>query len=270
MTYDPPEGIVRFINGTNEVAYKMPHKIEQYDSLSDLEKEHTKSVYLRNEEYKRRGVEYVMSKILGFYKECLELRPEYLRGMDDEGEVTLYLMRKSLEVLRKFHWMILGGRPQDFFLPEEILPPHKRAYFLSSFSNFSTPPQVLEIGESSHKTHLERHEEQIETTLNHLDELPLERIEHMEDKIEGLGNGQVIIQRDFDQLEIELQEARNQIARFQREQIRHDDEIVLARVKTSTLEILIEDIQIRHRSDMKSLLDKIHELKNHKGRPPDY
>ncbi|GJU65374.1 MAK10-like protein [Tanacetum coccineum] len=28
--------------------------------------------------------------------------------MDDEGEVTLYLMRRSLEVLRKFHWMILG------------------------------------------------------------------------------------------------------------------------------------------------------------------
>ncbi|GJT72907.1 zinc finger, CCHC-type containing protein [Tanacetum coccineum] len=31
-------------------------------------------------------------------------------GMDDEGEVTLYLMRRSLEVLRKFHWMTLGGR----------------------------------------------------------------------------------------------------------------------------------------------------------------
>ncbi|GJS11363.1 MAK10-like protein [Tanacetum coccineum] len=31
-------------------------------------------------------------------------------GMDDEGEVTLYLMRRNLEVLRKFHWMILGGR----------------------------------------------------------------------------------------------------------------------------------------------------------------
>ncbi|GJU88074.1 retrotransposon protein, putative, ty1-copia subclass, partial [Tanacetum coccineum] len=50
---------------------------------------------------------------------------------------------------------------------------------------------LFEIGESSHKTHLERHEEQIETILNHLDELPLERIEHMEDKIEGLGNGRV-------------------------------------------------------------------------------
>ncbi|GJR19397.1 hypothetical protein Tco_0967924 [Tanacetum coccineum] len=66
--------------------------------------------------------------------------------------------------------------------------------------------------------------------------------EHMEDKIEGLGNGRVIIQRDFDQLETKLQEARTQISGFQREQIRHDDEIVLACVRTSTLEILIEDI----------------------------
>ncbi|GJX01555.1 hypothetical protein Tco_0185468 [Tanacetum coccineum] len=101
----------------------------------------------------------------------------------------------------------------------KILPPQKRACFLSPSSiDFSTLPQVFEIGESSHKTHLKCHEEQIKTILNHLDEVPLERIEHMEDKIKGLGNGR-------------------------REQIRHDDEIVLARVRTSTLEILIEDIQ---------------------------
>ncbi|GKC21738.1 putative reverse transcriptase domain-containing protein [Tanacetum coccineum] len=79
----------------------------------------------------------------------------------------------------------------------------------------------------------------------------------MKDKIEGLGNGRVIIQQDFDQLETELQEARTQISGFQKEQIRHDDEIDLARVRTSTIEILIEDIQIRHRSNIKSLLDKI-------------
>ncbi|GKF84339.1 hypothetical protein Tco_0249237 [Tanacetum coccineum] len=91
----------------------------------------------------------------------------------------------------------------------------------------------------------------------------------MEDKIESLGNGRVIIQRDFDQLETKLHEA-HQIAGFQRKQIGHDDEVVLSRVRTSTLEILIEDIQARHRSDMKSLLDKICELKNHKGGPPDY
>ncbi|GJY69705.1 hypothetical protein Tco_0472687 [Tanacetum coccineum] len=73
----------------------------------------------------------------------------------------------------------------------------KRARFLSSSSNDSSAlPQVFEIGESSHKTHLEHHEEQIETILNHLGELPLERIEHMEDKIEGLGNGRDFYSRD--------------------------------------------------------------------------
>ncbi|GJW67459.1 hypothetical protein Tco_0121883 [Tanacetum coccineum] len=167
--------------------------------------------------------------------------------------------------------------PQDFFLPKEILPPQKRARFLSSSStNPSAPPQVFEIGENYHDapdTSYARHEEQIETILNHLDELPLERIErieHMEDKIKGLGNGRVIIHRDFDQLETELQEARTQISKFQREKIRHDDDIVLTRVRISTLEILIEDIQVRHRSDMKNLLNKIHKLKNHNGGPPDY
>ncbi|GKA41097.1 retrotransposon ORF1 [Tanacetum coccineum] len=87
MTHDLPEGVVRFTNGDNEISYKMPYKIEQYNSLSNLEKEHTKLVYLRNDEDKRIGVEHVMSKILGFYKECLELGPEHLIGMDDEGEV---------------------------------------------------------------------------------------------------------------------------------------------------------------------------------------
>nr|GEW23599.1 retrotransposon Orf1 [Tanacetum cinerariifolium] len=60
--------VVKFTDGINEIANKMPHKIEQYNLLSNLEKDHTKSVYLMNEEDKRRGVEYVMNKILGFYK----------------------------------------------------------------------------------------------------------------------------------------------------------------------------------------------------------
>nr|GEX79858.1 hypothetical protein [Tanacetum cinerariifolium]GFB67926.1 hypothetical protein [Tanacetum cinerariifolium] len=64
--------------------------------------------------------------------------------------------------------------PQDFFLPEEILPPRKQARFLShSFANSSSPPHIFEIGEVSHKTPLERPEEQIETILNCLDELLL-------------------------------------------------------------------------------------------------
>ncbi|GKC21562.1 hypothetical protein Tco_1023712 [Tanacetum coccineum] len=90
--------------------------------------------------------------------------------------------------------------------PDYILPPKKRARSRPS-SYTSALPQVFEIGKSSHKMPLERHEEQIKTILNYLDELPLERIEHIEDKIEGLGNGCVIIQQDFDKLESELREA---------------------------------------------------------------
>ncbi|GJX53809.1 hypothetical protein Tco_0282178 [Tanacetum coccineum] len=100
MTHDLSSGVVRFTNGAEEIAYKMPHKIEQYNSLSDLEKEHTKSVYLRNKEDKRRGVNYVVSKILGFYKECLELGPEYVTGLEDEGKVFSI-------------WKAFGGNTRD-------------------------------------------------------------------------------------------------------------------------------------------------------------
>nr|GEV18371.1 hypothetical protein [Tanacetum cinerariifolium] len=79
--------------------------------------------------------------------------------------------------------------PRNFFLLEEMLPPHKQTHFLlHSSANFAAPPQIFEIGESSHKTPLERYDEQIETILNHLDELPLEPVEEIKDKIRGLGN----------------------------------------------------------------------------------
>nr|GEX91211.1 hypothetical protein [Tanacetum cinerariifolium] len=92
-------------------------------------------------------------------------------------------------------------------LLQELLPPKKRGRKRSS-SSTSAIPQAFEMGENLHNTSLERHGEQIEEIQNHLDELSLDRIEHMENKIEGLGNGRVIIQQDFDNLETKLQKAR--------------------------------------------------------------
>ncbi|GKD29708.1 hypothetical protein Tco_1240486 [Tanacetum coccineum] len=57
--------------------------------------------------------------------------------------------------------------PQEFFLLEELLPLKKRGRDRSS-SSTSALPQEFKIGESSSKTSLERHEEQIEEILNHL------------------------------------------------------------------------------------------------------
>ncbi|GKD14323.1 hypothetical protein Tco_1198730 [Tanacetum coccineum] len=62
--------------------------------------------------------------------------------------------------------------PQEFFLPEELLPLKKQRRDRSS-SSTSSLPQAFEIRESSRKTSLERHKEQIEEILNHLDELSL-------------------------------------------------------------------------------------------------
>ncbi|GKF97691.1 hypothetical protein Tco_0293512 [Tanacetum coccineum] len=60
--------------------------------------------------------------------------------------------------------------PQEYFLPQGLLSPkkHNRSSFFTS-----ALPQEFKMGESSRKTSLECHEEQIEEILNHLDELSL-------------------------------------------------------------------------------------------------
>ncbi|GKA49049.1 hypothetical protein Tco_0742007 [Tanacetum coccineum] len=130
---------------------------------------------------------------------------------------------------------------QEFFLLKELLPLKKRGCDRSS-SSTSTLPQAFEMGESSCKTRLERHKEQIKEILNHLDELSLDCIEHIEDKIEGLGKGRVIIQQDFDNIEAELQKAHAQIAKLQRKQLGNNSKISLARFRIANLEQIIEDI----------------------------
>ncbi|GKB80563.1 hypothetical protein Tco_0947458 [Tanacetum coccineum] len=69
---------------------------------------------------------------------------------------------------------------------------------------------------------MERHEEQIKEILNHLDELSLDRIEHIEDNIEGLGKGR---------------------------QMGNNNKIALARFWITDLQQIIKDIQDRHQAD---------------------
>nr|GEV52072.1 putative reverse transcriptase domain-containing protein [Tanacetum cinerariifolium] len=157
--------------------------------------------------------------------------------------------------------------PQEFFLPGELLPPKKRGRDRSS-STFAIP-QEFEIGESSHKTRLECHEEQIKEILNRLDELSLDCIENMEDNIDSLGKGRVIIQQDFDNLETELQETRAQVAKLQRKQLGQNNKIALARFRINDLEQMVKEIQARHQADKESLMGAIYELKiNYKGPMP--
>nr|GEY15265.1 hypothetical protein [Tanacetum cinerariifolium] len=140
--------------------------------------------------------------------------------------------------------------PQEFFLPEELLPPKKHGRDRSSSSTSALPQ---ELRESSRKTRLERHEEQIKEISNHLDELSLDRIENKE----GLGKGRLIIQQDFDNLETELQETRAQVVKLQRKQLGQNNKIVLAHFRINDLEQIIKEIQARHQADKEMFIDDI-------------
>nr|GEV99842.1 reverse transcriptase domain-containing protein [Tanacetum cinerariifolium] len=141
----------------------------------------------------------------------------------------------------------LMPNPKELFLPKEFSLPKKQGHDQSS-SSTSTLPQIFKIGESSRKTSLERHEYQIEGILNIQDKLSLDRIEHIQNKTEGLEQDRVIIQQDFDTLEAELQQARAQITKLQRKQIGSNHKISLARFRITKLEHIINDIQIRHQA----------------------
>nr|GEV73666.1 hypothetical protein [Tanacetum cinerariifolium] len=80
--------------------------------------------------------------------------------------------------------------------------------------------------------HLKHHEKQIEDILNYLEELSFHRVEKMKER---LVNGKMIIQRDFDELKIELEKVRSQIYRLQKKHIRQKDKIAFARFRISTL-----------------------------------
>ncbi|GJW53492.1 hypothetical protein Tco_0097577 [Tanacetum coccineum] len=116
---------------------------------------------------------------------------------------------------------------------KELLPSKKRGCDRSS-SSTSALPQDFKIGESSRKISLERHKEQIEEILNHLDELSLDP---------------------------KLQQARAQISKLPKKQMENNHKISLARFRITDLEHIINDIQIRHQEDKESILNAINELK---------
>nr|GEV01501.1 putative reverse transcriptase domain-containing protein [Tanacetum cinerariifolium] len=66
---------------------------------------------------------------------------------------------------------------------------------------------------------------------NHIDKISLDHIEHIENKIEGLRQGPVIIQQEFDTLEAKLQQARAQITKL--EHIINDIQILVDSVATA-------------------------------------
>ncbi|GJY22246.1 hypothetical protein Tco_0394812 [Tanacetum coccineum] len=99
-----------FTDETKEITFKTPYKDPERSELSSEGHDLLSSRVILSEDEYDRGCRKPSDLEDGFYKDTIKLEPEYVTGIDDEGEVTLYLTRRSLEVLRKFHWIILRGR----------------------------------------------------------------------------------------------------------------------------------------------------------------
>nr|GEZ91532.1 hypothetical protein [Tanacetum cinerariifolium] len=125
------------------------------------------------------------------------------------------------------------------------------------------------MGESSHDSTLEQHGKQIKEILNHLDELPLDHIERLEDDVEGLGKGGVIIQQDYNQMRVEFQKSRSQVFKFQRKLFEQRNKIAFARYRISNLEHVIEEIQTRQQTDHEDFLNAISKLSINQEISPD-
>nr|GEU38070.1 hypothetical protein [Tanacetum cinerariifolium] len=150
--------------------------------------------------------------------------------------------------------------PKFFLLKESLLPKEQKQdqYF-----------QDYKIGESSHDSTLEQHGKKIEEILNHLDELPLDRIERIKDDVEGLGKGRMIIQQDYDQMRVEFQNNRSQVFKLQRKQFEQRNKITFAHYRISNLEVVIKEIQTRQQADQEDFLNAISKLSINQERSPN-
>nr|GFB59473.1 hypothetical protein [Tanacetum cinerariifolium] len=125
------------------------------------------------------------------------------------------------------------------------------------------------MGESSHDSTLKQHGKQIEEIINHLDELPLDRIEGIEDVVEGLGKGRVIIQQDYDQMRVEFQRSHSQVFKLQRKLFEQRNKMAFAHYRISNLEHVIEEIQTRQQTDQEDFLNAISKFSINQERSPD-
>ncbi|GJY55593.1 hypothetical protein Tco_0454708 [Tanacetum coccineum] len=78
----------------------MPYKDPERSELSSEGHDLLSSRVILSEDDYDRGCRKPSDLEDGFKRDTIKLGPEYVTGIDDEGEVTLYLMRRSLEVLR--------------------------------------------------------------------------------------------------------------------------------------------------------------------------
>ncbi|GJX82157.1 hypothetical protein Tco_0331638 [Tanacetum coccineum] len=134
--------------------------------------------------------------------------------------------------------------------------------FSSNFPNYLPPISLDYVPASPGKTYSSASNPFGIVPLTSSTLSPDDPYQEIENSIEGLGKGTIIIQRDFDALAAELQQAHTQITKLQRKQIGSNHKISLARYRIAKLAEVINDMETRHQEDIEKLMNSIIELQN--------
>ncbi|GKB26445.1 hypothetical protein Tco_0865846, partial [Tanacetum coccineum] len=81
-------GLITFMDRTKEITFKTPYKDLERSELSSEGHDLLSSRVILSEDYYDRGSRKPSDLEEGFYRDTIELRPEYVTGIDDEREVT--------------------------------------------------------------------------------------------------------------------------------------------------------------------------------------
>nr|GEW78057.1 protein kinase-like domain, concanavalin A-like lectin/glucanase domain protein [Tanacetum cinerariifolium] len=112
LVYDKKEGTIMFEKDKEKIVFKVPHKIEMFKHIdfTDVKTDRIPPFVVESDDDNSEKTHYSDSLDLGpEYKHdenvCRAIRSLIaMKAKRNKGEVI------SLEVLRKFHWTILGGR----------------------------------------------------------------------------------------------------------------------------------------------------------------
>ncbi|GJW65072.1 retrovirus-related pol polyprotein from transposon RE1 [Tanacetum coccineum] len=120
LTYDKEEGTVMFEKNDERVTFKLPHEMERFKDIEDLNTDNIPSFFVasKGDEEKREG--YVNRKRMTHYSECLKLGPEYEL---DEGII------KTIKFLNRRSDSMNDGRKAHLLEDKQI----RVGYFMRSF-----------------------------------------------------------------------------------------------------------------------------------------
>ncbi|GJV61254.1 reverse transcriptase domain-containing protein [Tanacetum coccineum] len=173
---------------------------------------------------------------------------------------TLSLDNPYQEIIEAFynenqHPNIIPPKTQEFFLPEGLLSPMQVIFHLP------IPTSSLRLVKSSGNQLSNVMEEANSGYQCYLDDIPPGHFERMKTASKVSEKGTIIIQRDFDALAAELQQAHTQITKLQRKQIGSNHKISLARYRIAELAEVINDMETRHQEDIENLMNSIIEIR---------